>query len=241
MDAGRPRPRGRTRPNARRLTGGDRAPLGGEEEESSYAAPLVPLHRTARPRRRLDARACAETPLPAAPREAPPTLAVSDFPPEDAFGSWEGQLHVCKDGTGPTGTNFTFDWVLKRVSDGGSESTESLVVPLGSCALALNVGATGVPRYRADVTMRIPPIGFPLTDIDVTYGSNTAISPPTPTIKLGARGITGVGVTNDFGAVVSFTTDFDPPAFCTRTQLQGWATTLDSFNNGPLGPGKCSD
>lgn len=195
----------------------------------SAAALLAPLTLLA---------ACADSPSPTAPvTPDAPALAISNFPPEDENHTWQGQVYVCEDGAFPTGRTQTFDWVLKRDSDGGVEREGSIVVPDGSCALVTDVGTEGLLRFNAELQLRQEPDAWEVDDILWTYGSHPFNRPPDPAVNFSGRNIKGVSVRNDWGAVITFRTSTransssgsTAPALCTRSQ-GFWSSNVQAWD-----------
>jgi hypothetical protein len=144
--------------------------------------------------------ACGDQPM--APREVSSPASIVAIA---AVG--EGQLRICKVGSGSQIGSFTLDWDIRRNSDNSLYSSGSVVLTPGACVLAASIPTTVSGRYHATVTEQAPPADWALTDIGVLLSGN---SPSVPTIDLPNRTATGP-ITNDLGIEFTFTNTYTPP------------------------------
>lgn len=137
----------------------------------------------------------------------------------------EGELIICKDGGGETGT-FTFDYSFVTLVGTTDLPGGSVSVDAGSCATV--VANPGPGRWRATITEQAPPANWALTNITIVpsiAGSGN------PSIDLANR-TASANISNDLGETFTFTNTFTPPvAGCTFTQ--GYWKTHSEFGPAP--------
>ncbi len=178
--------------------------------------------------------ACADQPTPFAPTLAPsaPSLAVTGKPDLNAPRSFEGEVWVCKDGT-PSAVSFNFDYVVTKVSDGSTYASGTVAVPMGQCVLAYTLDVDGL--YNASVTEKTPlPANWSLTSIIYEYGTGVESYSPAPVVNLVGSNVSGVRISNDWGAVMTFTNTYTPPpppSYCTLTQGY-WKNHTEDWDSG---------
>jgi hypothetical protein len=180
--------------------------------------------------------ACADQPTPFAPTLAPsaPSLAVTGKPDLNDRASFEGEAWICKDGTA-SALSFNFDYVVTKVSDGSTYASGTVAVPMGQCVMAASIPTANGGLYDVAVTEQNPlPANWTLTSIVREYASGLP-NPPAPTINLASFNISGVRISNDWGAVVTFTNIYTPPppppSYCTLTQGY-WKNHTEDWDSG---------
>ncbi|MGH7693847.1 MAG: hypothetical protein ACRENH_02650, partial [Gemmatimonadaceae bacterium] len=170
----------------------------------------------------LAAVACTDSPTSVVmkPISDRPLLAVVGKPPINQ--SLEGEVWICKDGTGPA-TNFAFSVSI----DGGAAATHS--VALGTC---LRIADYAIPTppgrffHTFSVTETVP-TNWNLNSIVI---ESNALSPSVTFQPVINAPNAQARVSHDWGLVYTFTNTFTPPSFCTAT-LGFWKNHTSRWND----------
>ncbi len=169
--------------------------------------------------------ACSDAPSGVATRVLPtqvPALAVTGGPNTGDGRSWEGQLYICKDGSGPS-TSFDFDYAIVPVAGGAPVASGTVSVPLGTCVMAASVStAATATRFYASVTEHTPPANWALSSISRLYNYSWVVD--TASTNVGTRTISNLRMSNDIGVMVTFTNTYTPPPPPPPPSLEGRMT-----------------